>query len=199
MGVGDVLIACSRDKDDPYLRELSAFAMNFWRGDAAANARMEEALLALTNDDGAGEDKLTELSEDQEESPTADLLSSLTGGGGGTEAVSNIPGLQIRFNAAVALARMGSKKARLDILKDMLDENYLRQNLVLRPRKGGADRPNEEVIGQSLLNALKATAELHRERPDMDLSSLAPAVDALAGSSNPDVRAEAEKTKLALK
>ena len=54
MGVGDVLIACSRDKGDPYLRELSAFAMNFWRGDAAANARMEEALLALTNDDGGG-------------------------------------------------------------------------------------------------------------------------------------------------
>jgi len=199
MGVGDVLIACSRDKDDPYLRELSAFAMNFWRGDAAANARMEEALLALTHDDGAGEDKLTDLSDDQEESPTADALSALTGGGNGTAAVSKIPGLQIRFNAAVALARMGSKRARLDILKDMLDENYLRENLVLRPRKGGADRPNEEVIGQSLLNALKAVAELHRQRPDMDLSSLAPAVDALAGSGNPEVRTEAEKTKLALK
>ncbi len=198
MGVGDVLIACSRDKGDPYLRELSAFAMNFWRGDAAANARMESALLALTHDDGAGEDKLNELSEDQEESPTADMLSSLTGGGNGTDAVSKIPGLQIRFNAAVALARMGSKEARLDILKDMLDENYLRENLVLRPRKGGADRPNEEVVGQSLIYALKATAELHRQRPDMDLSSLAPAVDALANSGNPDVRTEAEKTKLAL-
>ena len=43
MGVGAVLIACSRDKDDPYLRELSAFAMNSWRGDAAVDARMEEA------------------------------------------------------------------------------------------------------------------------------------------------------------
>ena len=73
------------------------------------------------------------------------------------------------------------------------------KNLVLRPRKGGADRPNEEVIGQSLLNALKAVAELHRQRPDMDLSSLTPAVDALARSSNPEVRTEAEKTKLALK
>jgi hypothetical protein len=199
MGVDDVLIACSRDKDDPYLRELSAFAMNFWRGDAATSARMEEALLVLTHDDGAGEDKLTDLSEDQEESPTADALSVLTGGGNGTVAISKVPGLQIRFNAAVALARMGSKGARLDILKDMLDENYLRDNLVLRPRKGGADRPNEEVIGQSLLNALKAVTELHRQRPDMDLSGLTPAVDALAGSSNPDVRTEAERTKLSLK
>jgi hypothetical protein len=160
---------------------------------------MEQALLALTHDDGAGEDKLIDLSDDQEESPTADALSALTGGGNSTTAVSNIPGLQIRFNAAVALARMGSKDARLDILKDMLDENYLRQNLVLRPRKGGADRPNEEVVGQSLMNALKAVAELHRQRPDMDLASLTPAVDALSGSGNPDVRTEAEKTKLALK
>ena len=94
---------------------------------------------------------------------------------------------------------MGSKDARLDILKDMLDENYLRQNLVLRPRKGGPDKPNEEVVGQSLLNALKATAELHRQRPDMDLSGLTPAVDALVNSGNPDVRTEAERTKLALK
>jgi hypothetical protein len=199
MGVGDVLIACSRDKDDPYLRELSAFAMNFWRGDAAANARMEEALTRLTHDDGVGEDNLAELSEDQEESPTANALSALTGGGNSTVAMSKIPGLQIRFNAAVALARMGSKAAPLDLLQDMLNEGYLRTNLILRPRKGGDDRPNEEVIGQTLLNTLKAAAELHRLRPDMDLSSLAPAVDALAGSGNPDVRTEAETTKLALK
>jgi hypothetical protein len=199
MGVGDVLIACSGDKDDPYLRELSAFAMNFWRGDAAPTSRMEEALARLTHDDGAGEDKLADLSDDKEESPTADALSALAGGGNGTVAISKIPGLQIRFNAAVALARMGSKKARLDLLQDMLDENYLRQNLILRLRKGGDDRPNEEVIGQSLLNALKAVTELHRQQPDMDLSKLAPAVDALTGSGNPDVRTEAEKTKLVLK
>jgi hypothetical protein len=199
MGVGDVLIACSDDKDDPYLRELSAFAMNFWRGDAAANVRMEEALARLTHDDGAGEDKLANLSDDPEESPTADALSALTGGGNGTAAISKIPGLQIRFNAAVAQARMGSKAARLDLLQDMLDENYLRQNLILRPRKGGDDRPNAEVIGQTLLNALKAVAELHRQRPEMDLSKLTAAVYALAGSGNLDVRTEAEKTKLVLK
>ena len=45
MGVGGVLITCSRDKDDLNLRELSAFAMNSWRGNAAANARMEDALV----------------------------------------------------------------------------------------------------------------------------------------------------------
>ncbi len=81
----------------------------------------------------------------------------------------------------------------------MLDENYLRDNLILRPRNGGSpDRPNEEVIGQTLTNALKAVAELHKLRPDVDLSTLKPEVDALAASGNPDVRTEAEKTKLAL-
>ena len=112
MGVGDVLIACSRDKDDPYLRELSAFAMNFWRGDAAANARMEEALLALTHDDGAGEDKLSELSEDQEESPTADVLSALTGGGGGTDGgFQHSRVCRFALTPPWRLARMGSKEA----------------------------------------------------------------------------------------
>ena len=198
MGVGDVLVACGRDKDDPILRELSAFAMNFWRGDAAANSRMEDALVTLIQDDGAGEDKLSDITEEKEESPMTDTLTWMMGGSrNGTDAVSKIPGLQIRFNAAVALARFGSKQARIDVLKDMLDENYLRENLVLRPRAGGADQPNAEVIGQTLLNALKAVAELHRQRPDLDLSALKPAVDALTTNGNPDVRTEAERTKLA--
>lgn len=185
MGVGYALIACSRDRDDAYLRELSAFAMNFWRGDAAANARMVDALGALIQDDGEGNDILAGLAGEKNNDPT--------------EAVSKIPGLQVRFNAAVALARFGAKGARVDVLKDMLDENYLRDNLVLRPRAGGPDRPNEEVIGQTLTNALKAVAELHELRPDMDLSTLKPEVDALTASGNPDVRTEAEKTKLALR
>ena len=184
MGVGDALIACSRDQDDPNLRELSAFAMNFWRGDDAANARMEKALVALIQDTGEGDDQLTGAADEKND--------------GATEAVSKVPGLEVRFNAAAALARFGSKDARLDVLKDMLDDNYLRNNFVLRPRNGGPDRPNEEVVGQTLTNALTAVAELHKRRPDMDLSTLKPAVDALAASGNPDLRSEAEKTKLAL-
>ena len=124
MGVGDVLIACSEEKGDPYLRELSAFAMNFWRGDEAANSRMEKRLVALTYDDGTGENQLAELSEAKDESPTV--------------AVSIPSGLQIQYNAAVALARFGSKDVRLDMLKDMMDENTLKSKFVLRPR--GRDR-----------------------------------------------------------
>ncbi len=173
MGVGDVLIACSEDKDDPYLRELSAFAMNFWRGDEAADARMEERLVALTYDDGAGENKLAELSEEKEESPTV--------------AVSVPAGLQIQYNAAVALARFGAKDVRLDMLKDMLDENKLKKEFVLRPRPGpGRGR-------------LRRQAQRRGGRPDADQraegrrrSARAAAGDGLvvaeAGRGRPGVR-----------
>jgi hypothetical protein len=187
MGVADALIVCSTD-DDPYLRELSVFAMNFWRGDDAVNARMQSALLARTQDDGKGEDDAAGLSQEKDDSPTV--------------ALSDPKGLQIQYNAAVAMARFGGDKARLDMLKDMLDENSLKKKLVLRPRgrdDASQDKPNNEVIGQTLSNALSAVAELHRRRPDMDLSSLKQTVDALASSSGfPAARIEAEKTRLAL-
>ena len=190
LGVGKTLIDCSKDKDDPYLRELSAFAMNFWRGDETANAAMEERLADLTRDDGAGDKGLIDASEEKDQGPTV--------------AVSRPSGLQIEYNAAVALARFGSKKVRLDMLRDMLDEEGLKTRLVLHPRDRAdedksQDRPNDEVIGQTLTNTLKAVAELHKLRPDLDLSSLKASVDALAsGSGNPAVRTEAEKTRLAL-
>ena len=138
------------------------------------------------------------MSEDQPESATADVLSALTGGGNGTSAVSNIPGLQIRFNADVAPREWAARRRGSTFFKICWMKIIFVRTLSLRPRKGGPDRPNEEVIGQSLMDALKAVTELHRQRPDMDLSSLTPAVDALTRSSNPEVRTEAEKTKLSM-
>ena len=88
MGVGGVLIACSEDKHDSYLRELSALAMNFWRGDGKADADMDKRLVALTSDPGDGEKDLHNLSEDKERRPTV--------------AASNPRGLQIAYDAAVA-------------------------------------------------------------------------------------------------
>src|SRR5262249_36120195 len=40
---------------DPFLREMVAYALNFWDGDAAENARAEKALAKLSFDDGRGE------------------------------------------------------------------------------------------------------------------------------------------------
>jgi hypothetical protein len=53
------------------------------------------------------------------------------------------------------------------------------------------------VVG-TLINTLKAAAELHRKRPEMDLSALRSAIDRLAGDSNKAVQAEAVQAQLAL-
>jgi hypothetical protein len=115
-----------------------------------------------------------------------------------TEEICKIPGLQIRFNAAVALAHLGNKGTRLDVLKDMLDEQYLLSNFSIRQKSTGVEEPNKSYVVQELVAALGVVADLHRLRPDMDLSSLKPAVDALASSGEPAARIEAEKTQLAL-
>jgi hypothetical protein len=182
MGVDAALVKCAGADDDPYLRELAAFAMNFWRGDAAAERRMEDALARLQSDDGRGEDRMDELSEDA----PAD-----------SRAVTKTPGLRVRFNAAVALARRGSPKVNLFLLKDMLDPAYLQNELRVRP-KAGPDQPDPASASQTLVTALQAVAELHRRRPETDLSDLRPAIDALAADPNPVLREEAEKTRQAL-
>ena len=146
LGVGDVLIACSGDADDPYLRELSAFAMNFWRGDDAANSRMEKRLVDLTYDAGEGQQNSSDLTEEKQDAPTV--------------AVSNPRGLQIQYDAAVALARFGSKDARLDMLKDMLDENRLKKEFVLRPRAGQERR---RLRGQAQRRGGRPDAEQRAE------------------------------------
>lgn len=48
-----VLAECAR-ADDPVMRELAAYALTFWGGDAEDNALAEKTLLGLTYDDGHG-------------------------------------------------------------------------------------------------------------------------------------------------
>ena len=67
-----------------------------------------------------------------------------------------------------------------------------------RARKSGKEQPHEELVVGTLVNALKAVAELHRKRPEMDLSALRPRIDALAQDSNKAVQAEAVQAQLAL-
>jgi hypothetical protein len=186
IGVDRALVDAA-DAEDPFLRELAALAMNFWRGDAEADARMEKALVKLSYDDGRGEDSLGQLSD--EEDP------------GETRAVSHKAGQRVCFNAVVALARRGSPKIadRMDVLAAMLDGDALRKNFVL-VHKNGTEEPEKAAVDQTLFDALKAVAELHRLRPEMDLSALNPAIDALATTNgNPALRSEAQNTQIALK
>ncbi len=164
LGLDKVFDRCASD-GDPFLREMTALALNFWQGNAAESARLDATLgrLARTPDDG---DSATQARE-------------------------------VRYNAAVALARRGSPQARLDLLQEMLDEDRQRQNFRLRG-KDGSDAADEATAETTVLNALKATAELHRLRPDRDLATLYPAVERLAHSPTVPLRNEAEKTLAAL-
>jgi hypothetical protein len=184
MGMDRVLEQCA-DSDDPMLRELAAFAANFWYGSAAEDARLEAMLGRLANDSGKGEEQMAREVEGKPEA-------------GPTRSVTKRPGYRVQVNATVALARRGSPKVPLNLLKEMLNPQRLRALFVLQDRQGGGEQPDEEMVSETLVNTLKAVRELHQKRPEMDLSILRPLVDALAQDANKTVQLEARQTQTAL-
>jgi hypothetical protein len=163
LGLDAVFATCAADPD-PVLRKFTAFALNFWEGDDKENSRLDDILLRLADDDGR------------------------------TPGESNLAqGLEVRYNAAAALARRGSDRARLDLLRDMLDEDRQLRNFHLKG-PDGADRPDEGTARTTLVNALQSVAELHRKKPGRDLSELRPAVEKLAHDPDYALRTEAERT-----
>jgi hypothetical protein len=185
LGVDTALATCAEDPN-PFLRELTVLALNFWQGRGEENARMETLLVKLSSDDGHGEEILTRFREEEsEEGSIADAP------------VSKIPGATIRYNATVALARRGSDKVRLGLLDQMLDETYLSEHLRIRS-KDGRDLPDQALVSQTIDAALKAVDELHRTAPQKDLSRLYPALDALTQNPSAALKNEAERTLIAL-
>jgi len=180
--------ALARCADDPYpfVRQTAALAMSDWQAGLEDNARMEEALVKLLKDDGHGAAEEKKLLEETgqpaaEEDPDR-----------GTQA------WEIRYQAAVALARRGSARVPLAMLRDMLDESQLLKTL-RRKLKGGKEEANTADAHATLVNTLRAVVVLHHKDPARDLSSLYPAVERLAqASDNVDVRKEADKTLIAL-
>jgi hypothetical protein len=188
LGVAAVLEKCAGD-EDPFLRELSALASNFWTGTAVEEARIEKFLVRLSHDSGAGEDQLAERLA---RNPGSTQSRSLT----------TRKGFKVQANATVALARRGSPQVRLDLLEEMLDPAQLRTLFVLRVSQRGKsseDKPDESLVVLTLTDSLKALAQLHRKRPEMKLDRFTPLVDALTQSDNVAVRTEAEQTQMALK
>jgi hypothetical protein len=108
-------------------------------------------------------------------------------------------GWEIKYTAVVALARRGSDRVKdhFDTLLDMLDESQQQANCKTKGRDG-RDVVNDQAATSNVTTALKAVVELHRRRPEMDLTQLTPAIGKLTQSGNPVIRTEAEKTKLAL-
>src|SRR5262249_30492402 len=158
----DVTLAQCASAEAPELRKMTALALMYWEGDAQENQLMEQTLLKLAFDDGFG------APEDQ-----------------------RLRGLEIRYHAALGLARRGSEKAPLALLQEMLSEDQLEKNL--RLRKDGRDVPDRDAAQATLANALKVVAELRARRPDRDLSALEPALEQLTKSSQKALRVEAER------
>jgi hypothetical protein len=184
LGVDQVLIRCATDDDDPALRAMAAFAMNFWTGTAKEEEALEEALVRLSHDDGRGEAKLKELLEEDETVETRTLVKRT--------------GYQAQVNATIALARRGSTRTRIELLEEMLDPNYLRQVFLKQNKQTGEVTPDEAVVIHTVLNALKALTKLHEKRPDLPLRGCPAAVDKLVENENISLHKEARQTQNAL-
>jgi hypothetical protein len=179
LGVDEVLVRCSADPN-PFLREIAVFALNFWDGPG-----VEDALVARLDDRGEGEELLSDFAEGDKNREAHQFTKT--------------PGLRIRYNAAVALARRGSNKTPVDLLGEMLDESQQLDQNRLRFRKDGRETADEATAYDVVNTALEAVAELHRKNANVNLTALDTAIDKLKDHSpNQAVRKEAERTRAAL-
>jgi hypothetical protein len=187
-GVAEALARCAED-EDPYLRELTALASNFWTGSATEQTLIETFLRRLSMDTGHGHERLEER---QARNPDARR----------SRAISKKNGYQVQVNANLALARRGSPHVRFDLLEEMLDPAYLREIFVVRQmkrdREASSEQPDEALVVITVSGSLKALKELRRLRPEMKLDRLKEKVTALTSENNPALRTEAETTLQAL-
>jgi hypothetical protein len=187
LGVEQAIVRCAED-DNPYLREISALALNFWDGLPTENSRLDALLDRLAHDDGHGEEIIAGFRSAEEARARMNkwhIENELP--------VIKVPGLTIQCNANIALARRASPKARPAALEQMLHPDWLRDNLQVR-RPDGKETPDANLAFQVLETTLQAVADLHRKQPQRDLSVMRPAVKALVNDRNPAVRAAAEQT-----
>jgi hypothetical protein len=115
-------------------------------------------------------------------------------------------GREIRYNATLSLAVLGSEKVRLDLLRDMLDEDQQLKNFWVK-LSNGKTVSDEAGARKAILNTLKAVVEW---RGKVDVAKLEPekqekvkeiyaAIKRLAAHSpNAVVREEARKAEKAL-
>lgn len=177
-GVPKALLRCAADPD-PYIRELTAYASNFWTGTAVEEKAIEDALVKLANDDGTGEDRLHER---ERTNPAA----------GEARSVCKRKGYRVQVNANLALCRRGSPQVRLDLLDEMLSPERLGKVFVLQ-QPGGEERPEAALISGLVAGTLKAMGELHRRRPELPLDRYRPAISKLIESNDPAIRTGAER------
>jgi hypothetical protein len=103
----------------------------------------------------------------------------------------------VRYNASIALARRGSPNALEDSAKDslleMLDEEQQMRNF--RHSVNGQDVSDAGAAQLTVITAVQAIADLHRLKPDLNLSAFKAAIDKLTNSQSVAVSTEARKTQ----
>ena len=119
------------------------------------------------------------------------------------EQLPSAPGWQVRYNAAVALARRGSLKTPWPLIREMLDEERQLRNFRAK-LKSGKIVPHLEEAQIPVRSALAALLEWHKKQDRAALASIPPdlqlvydQVDRLVQSSNAVVRVQADRTRQA--
>lgn len=200
-GVVGVFQKTARD-DDPYLRELTAFALNFWGGTPQEERAIDDVLTALANDAGVGSEKLAERQGRNPESKQG-------------KAVTKTLGYNVRVNATLALARRGSLAVPREMLREMLSPEKLREVFVVEqdatPEQKRrflfwtwteeavpAEKPNEPLVALTVGETLEALVKWHQKRPEADAKELMPLVLALEAGEDPALAAKAKRAREAL-
>jgi hypothetical protein len=110
-------------------------------------------------------------------------------------------GWEVRYNAALALARRGSPHVKdpevWDMLTEMLDEDQQLRNFRTKT-DDGREVTDETGARTTVIGALQAVQELHRKEPKMDLTGLKEPIEKLTRDSNPTVAVQARQAMLAL-
>jgi hypothetical protein len=111
------------------------------------------------------------------------------------------PGWEVRYNATLALAHRGSDKVKdertWELLREMLDEDQQLRNF-RRKQKDGKEVIDEGPARLTVITALQAVHELHKKRPELDLSGLNDRIESLTKSRNVAVSTEAKKVQQSL-
>lgn len=116
------------------------------------------------------------------------------------EAFPTAPGWQIRYNAALALARRGSPNVPWDLFQEMLDEKRQMRNFRAQLQDGKVV-PDEASARLTMLSALRAASEWHKKQTGVkkdasaQLSEVYAVVDKLASHPIMEIKTQAENTR----
>jgi hypothetical protein len=110
-------------------------------------------------------------------------------------------GWEVRYNAALALARRGSTHVKdpevWDTMLEMLDEEQQLRNFRTKA-DGSREIVDDNGARTTVIGALQAVQDLHRKLPQMDLAGLQASIEKLTHSSNPTVALQAKQALLSL-